>query len=53
MYWFGTKLLPKVTYYTLKKKFDKSNLENGFDKFIIINKVFREMNFDDKIKYYS
>ncbi len=52
MYWFGAKLLPKVTYYTLRKKFDSTNLEEGFDKFIVINKVFREMNFDNKIKYY-
>jgi bifunctional polynucleotide phosphatase/kinase len=52
MYWFGAKLLPKVTYYTLRKNFNSDNLEEGFDKFIIINKVFREMNLDDKIKYY-
>ena len=52
MYWFGVKLLPKVTYYTLNKKFDSNNLDNGFDKFIKINKVFKEMNLDDKVKYY-
>lgn len=52
MYWFGSKLLPKVTYYTLRKKFDSTNLEIGFDKFIIINKVFGELNLEDKIKYY-
>lgn len=52
MYWFGSKLLPKVTYYTLNKKFDPTNLDNGFDKFIKIDKIFREMNLDDKIKYY-
>jgi len=52
MYWFGAKLLPKVTYYTLRKKFESANLEKGFDKFIVINKVFKEMNLSDKIKYY-
>lgn len=52
MYWFGGKLLPKVTYYTLRKKFDSVNLEVGFDKFIKINSVFREFNLDNKIKYY-
>jgi len=52
MYWFGGKLLPKVSYYTLRKKFVPINLEVGFDKFITINKVFREFNLDDKIKYY-
>lgn len=52
MYWFGGKLLPKVTYYTLRKKFDSKLVDKGFDKFIKINKVFSEFNFDDKIKYY-
>jgi len=52
MYWFGAKLLPKVTYHTLKKKFDSTNLEIGFDKFIRIDKVFGEFNLEDKIKYY-
>ena len=52
MYWFGGKLLPKVTYYTLRKKFVPDNLEVSFDKFLKINKVFREFDLDDKIKYY-
>lgn len=52
MYWFGAKLLPKITYYSLRKKLDHTNLEDGFDKFIKINKVFKEMNLDNKIKYY-
>jgi bifunctional polynucleotide phosphatase/kinase len=52
MYWFGTKLLPKVTYYTLRKKFEATGLTDGFDKFIKVDKVFREMNLDNKIKYY-
>ncbi len=52
MYWFGGKLLPKVTYYTLRKKFDSTNLEVGFDKFIKINRIFREFDLDNKIKYY-
>lgn len=52
MYWFGAKLLPKVTYYTLNKKFDSTNINIGFDKFIKIDKVFMEMNLDNKIKYY-
>ena len=52
MYWFGAKLLPKVSYYTLNKKFDSTNLDKGFDKFIVIKKLFREFNLDDKIKYY-
>ena len=52
MYWFGGKLLPKVTYYTLNKKFDSTNLDKGFDKFIKIDKVFREFNLDNQIKYY-
>jgi len=52
MYWFGTKLLPKVTYYTLKKKFDSTNINQEIDKCIVISKVFQEMNFNNKIKYY-
>lgn len=52
MYWFGAKILPKVTYYTLNKKFDSSDIELGFDKFIKIDKVFMELNFENKIKYY-
>lgn len=52
MYWFGSKLLPKVTYYTLRKKFDSTNLEIGFDKFIKIDKVFKEFDLENKIKYY-
>jgi len=52
MYWFGAKLLPKVTYYTLNKKFDSKDIDVGFDKFIKIDKVFLEMNLDNKIKYY-
>ena len=52
MYWFGGKLLPKVTYYTLRKKFVPTNLEIGFDKFIKIDKVFGEFNLEDRIKYY-
>lgn len=52
MYWFGGKLLPNVTYYTLNKKFDKTNLSARFDNFIQIDKVFGEMNLEDKIKYY-
>lgn len=52
MYWFGTKLLPKVSYHTLNKYFDKNDLDKGFDKFIKINKLFEEMNLDNKIKYY-
>jgi bifunctional polynucleotide phosphatase/kinase len=58
MYWFGGKLLPKVTYYTLRKKFSSESSESsesidaGFDQFIKITKVFGEFNLDDKIKYY-
>jgi hypothetical protein len=52
MYLFGGKLLSKVTYYTLNKKFDSTNLDKGFDKFIKIDKVFREFNLDNQIKYY-
>jgi DNA 3'-phosphatase len=52
MYWFGGKLLPKVTYYTLIKKNDLTSITDGFDKFIKINKVFLEMNLNNKIKYY-
>lgn len=52
MYWFGGKLLPKVTYYTLANKFVKSDVEQGFDKFIKIDKIFKEFNLDNKIKYY-
>jgi len=52
MYWFGDKLLPKVSYHTLNKHFDKNDLDKGFDKFIKINKLFEEMNINDKIKYY-
>lgn len=52
MYWFGGKLLPKVTYYTLRKKFSSDDIDKGFDKFVKITKVFRELNFDNQIKYY-
>ena len=56
MYWFGGKLLTKVTYYTLRKKFISNNncdnIDVGFDKFIKITKIFRELNLDNKIKYY-
>jgi len=52
MYWFGSKLLPKVTYYTLRKKFSSDEIDKGFNKFIKILKVFRELNLDNKIKYY-
>lgn len=52
MYWFGGKLLPKVTYYTLRKKFDSNLVETGFNKFIKIDKIFEEFNLDNKIKYY-
>lgn len=52
MYWFGGKLLPKVTYYTLRKKFDSNLVNAEFDKIIKINKVFNEFNLDEKIKYY-
>jgi len=52
MYWFGGKLLSKVTYYTLRKKFISTDLEVGFDKFIKIDKVFGEFNLKNKIKYY-
>jgi bifunctional polynucleotide phosphatase/kinase len=52
MYWFGGKLLPKVTYYTLNKKFNPTNLSDDFDHWVQIDKVFKEMNLDSKIKYY-
>lgn len=52
MYWFGNKLLPKVSYYTLKKKLNVIDIDKGFDKFIKINKIFREFDLDYKIKYY-
>ena len=52
MYWFGEKLLPKVIYHTLKKKFDSSKVNEGFDNLISIRKVFRNINFDNKVKYY-
>jgi bifunctional polynucleotide phosphatase/kinase len=52
MYWYGGKLLPKVTYYTLRKKFDSTNIDIGFNKFIRIDKVFGEFNLDNEIKYY-
>ena len=54
MYWFGEKLLPKVSYYTMQKKFNsnKNKINKNFDKFFTISKVFREFNFDNKIKYY-
>lgn len=52
MYLFGEKLLPKVTYYTLRKKFDSNNVDDGFDKFIVIKNVFKQIDFNHKIKYY-
>jgi bifunctional polynucleotide phosphatase/kinase len=52
MFWFGGKLLPKVTYYTLRKKFDSNLVDEGFNKFIKIDKIFKEFNLDNKIKYY-
>lgn len=52
MYWFGGKLLPKVTYYTLRKKFDSTDIDVGFDQFIKIDKIFKELNLNNEIKYY-
>jgi len=52
MYLFEEKLLPKVTYYTLNKKFNKDNLADDFDDFIVINKIFYQFNMDNNIKYY-
>jgi adenylate kinase family enzyme len=52
MYWFGKELVSKIVYNTLQKYFDKNNLNENFDYFIEINKLFNEFNFDDKIKYY-
>lgn len=52
MYWFGAKLLPKVSYYTLNKHFDKNNLNVEFDAFIKVDKVFKDFNFNTGIKYY-
>lgn len=54
MYWFGQKLLPNVIYNTLNKKMTPENLPNHveFDKFIQIQKIFREFNLDNSIKYY-
>lgn len=52
MYWFGGKILPKVSYYTLRKKFDLTNMVDEFDQFIKIDKIFKEFNLDNTIKYY-
>ena len=52
MFWFGDKILPKVTYFTLNKHFNKKNISKNFNEFIIIDKIFKEFNLDNKIKYY-
>ena len=52
MYWFKKKLISKIVYNTLNKKFNKNIIEKEFEKFIIINYVFNNFNYDDKIKYY-
>ena len=52
MYWFGGKLLPKVSYHTLNKYFDQTNISNNFDTFERVDKIFKEFNIDSKIKYY-
>ncbi len=52
MYWFGAKLFPKVIYYTLNKKFNSDNIDKDFDDFIEIDKVFKELNLNNNIKYY-
>lgn len=52
MYWFGGKLLPKVTYYTLNKKFDQTDLNKEFDKFVKVDKVFGEFNLNNQMQYY-
>ena len=52
MFWFNHKLLSKIIFRTLAKSFDKTKVITGFDHFIIINRIFYQFNFDDKIKYY-
>ena len=52
MYWFGNKLVPKVAYNTLVKNFDNTEIKNLFDKFIELDKVFPELNFDNYFRYY-
>ena len=52
MYWFGLKLIPKVSYYTLNKHFDKTNIDKDFNKFFIVDKLFLQYNYENKVKYY-
>jgi bifunctional polynucleotide phosphatase/kinase len=52
MFWFGAKLVPQVVYRTINKSINNNNIENNFDKFIRIDKIFYNFDYDDKIKYY-
>ena len=54
MYWFGTKLVPKVSYNVLNKKMAqiKPTLTEGFDYILHIDKIFYQINFDSTNKYY-
>jgi bifunctional polynucleotide phosphatase/kinase len=52
MYWFNEKLLSKITFYTLRKKFISENIDKNFNKLIKISKVFNEFDFNKEIKYY-
>ena len=52
MFWHSNELIPKVTFYTLKKYFNKDDIDKNFNTFITIDKVFYQLNYDKKIKYY-
>lgn len=52
MYWFNCPLISTITYNVLKKHYNKETVSDGFDSVVKINKVFYQMNFDEKIKYY-
>jgi len=52
MFWYSNELIPKVTFYTLKKYFNNNDIDKNFNTFITIDKVFHQLNYDDKMKYY-
>ena len=49
MFWYNEQLVPKVSFYTLNKYFNKDDINNKFDNFIIINKIFNQFNHDNKV----
>lgn len=54
MYWFDYPLISTVIYRKLNKSFNNTDIINNynFDDLITINKIFKDFNYDNKIKYY-